>query len=169
MAASSVSTSVHDQLRTLVTGRTVVLATADRAAGESVLRRLHELGAGRILVLGPPGLAPPAATVDAELVEIHLGMDAEDENPETTQRRWEAMLDDPPPGLRNLVDARDPDRTALILVSPWFATTELLGRPVFGTQRPGWDGYEDRLLAERLWDEAVVAATSDAACRATGR
>lgn len=34
----------------------------------------------------------------------------------------------------------------------------MFGRPVFGTQRPGRDGYEDGLLAERLWDDAVVAA-----------
>ena len=147
MAASSLSTTLHDQLHTLVADRTVVVATAHQAGGELVLRRLHELGAGRILVLGPPALAPLAAALDTELVEVDLG-DADDA---VTTQVWEALLGDPPSGLRNLLDARDPLREALVLVSPELGTVELLGRPVFGADRPGWDAYQDTVLAARLW------------------
>lgn len=161
MTASSVSAAVRDQLRTLVAGRTVVLATTHPAAGESILRQLHELGPSRILVLGPPALEPLTRAIDAELVEVDLADEnSEDENSVVTLRRWEGLLDDPPSGLRNLLDARDPDHNALVLVSPWLTTVELLGRPVFGAQRPGWAGREDKMLADQLWEVAGIPGTS---------
>jgi hypothetical protein len=161
MTASSTSTTVRDDFRSLVAGRMVVLVTAHPAAGASILRQLHGLGADRILVLGPPGLAPLAAAIGAELVEVDL----EDEDSAASQRYWEALLDSPPSGLRDLLDARDPGRGALVLVSPRFATTELLGRPVFGAQRPGWAGHEDTLLANRLWAAAGIPAIPSGARR----
>lgn len=82
--------------------------------------------------------------------------------------RWEALLDDPPSGLRNLLDARDPDHNALVLVSPWFATVELLGRSVFGAPQSGWTTDEDRLLADRLWASAGVPSGAGAAAAVTG-
>ncbi|HEX2301538.1 MAG TPA: hypothetical protein VHH34_24055 [Pseudonocardiaceae bacterium] len=164
MTASSVSGTDCDQLRTVVAGRTVVLVTADQAAGESVLHQLNGLDADRILVLGPPGLASPATAVDAELVEVDLG----DDDPVATRQRWEMLLDDPPSGLRNLLDARDPRHTALILVSPWLARAELLGRPVFGAPQSGWTTAEDTLLAERLWAPAGDPSNQAAAVLATG-
>ncbi|MGH3938964.1 MAG: hypothetical protein ACRDTG_10075 [Pseudonocardiaceae bacterium] len=51
MTASSVPTTVGDQLHPLVAGRTVVLATADPS--DPALRHLRELDADRMLVLGP--------------------------------------------------------------------------------------------------------------------
>lgn len=132
MTASSVSTTVHDHLPPPVAGRTVILATTDPNTGKSILRHLHELGAGRIVVLGPPMFQPLAAEVNAELVEVELaGAD-----PTLTQQAWAELLADPPPGLRSLIAARDPDGTALVLVAPQFAPAELLGRPVFDAHPP---------------------------------
>ncbi|MCA1677099.1 MAG: hypothetical protein LC799_34605 [Actinobacteria bacterium] len=162
---TSVSTTGRDQLHTVVAGRTVVLVTAQQAVGESILRQLRGLDADRILVLGPPGLAPAATAIDAELVMVDLG----DEDSADTRRRWEALLEDPPSGLRNLMDARDPDRNALVLISPWFATAELLGRPVFGASRSGWTTAEDKLLRDRLWATAGVPSNPDAAAAVIGR
>lgn len=150
MTASSVAATVRHRLGPLVAGRTVVLAMADPV--ESLLRQLRELGAGRLLVLGPATCRPLAAAVDAELVVVDLA----DENPQLTRQRWETMLADPPPGLQRFIEVRDPDRTALILVSPWFDTAELLGRPVFGAHRPGWAAYEGTLPADQLWDAAGI-------------
>lgn len=155
MTVSSTSATVSDQLHALVTGRTVVLATADPTAGESMLRHLRELGADHLLVLGPPALRSVAAVVGAELVTVEL----DDEDPVVTRQCWTTLLADPPPGLRNLVDARDPDHNALLLVSPGLETAEVLGRPVFGAHRPGWATCEETLLADRLWEAAGVPAS----------
>lgn len=150
MTASSVSVPASDYLRTLVAGRTVVLATAHLTAGGSILQQLRELGAGHILVLGPPAFRRLTTTAGAELIMVDIG----DEDPAITRQRWESLLADPPPVLANLLDARDPDRSALVLVSPWFTTDELLGRPVFGAHRPSRASFEHKLLVDWLWDNA---------------
>lgn len=138
-------------LRRLVSGRPVVCA-GSQLLGEGLLGQLRELGATRVLVVGPPELAGRAVAGGAVFLPVDLHA------PDSTagERGWRQALAEPSASLREAVEEHDPVGRALVLVPPWSESAELLSRPVFGARRPAWVAMEDKLVAESLWDAAGV-------------
>jgi hypothetical protein len=143
---------ILERLRPLVAGRPVVLAGSQLAGGGSTLDHLRGLGCGPVLLIGPPGLAAQARAAGATFLPARV------EGPDSTivERRWDALVADPPAEMAAVIEAHDPDRQALVLLSPRSEATELAGRAVFGARRPAWVAMEDKLEADALWDAAGI-------------
>lgn len=131
-------------------GRSVILAGPALIGGGELVRRLGELGAGPVLALTRPEAAADAAAAGAAVHAVDVGA----AHSVLTQRRWDALLTDPPPEVLGTVDGFDPSREALVLVAPWCVSTSLGDRPAFGPRRAEWLAFEDKLAAEALWDSA---------------
>ncbi|MEX2280721.1 MAG: hypothetical protein WEA76_11625, partial [Acidimicrobiia bacterium] len=71
-------------------------------------------------------------------------------------RRFASKVDEPPPHVRDAVDAFDPDDTARVLGPVFGAPASFLGRHLYGTRPGAWEAFEDKTVADEIWDEAAI-------------
>jgi hypothetical protein len=142
------------RLEELFRGRRVICALAPLAGWTDTVALLAEAGAARPLLLASAvGAGPVPGPDDAEIVMVDVPV-APTLTDEVRQQEHE---------VRHLsaevvtaVEAYDPGRTAVWLVSPFISTAPLLGREVLGGRPAAWFALEDKLLADDVWDAVGV-------------
>lgn len=138
----------------LVRGRRVVIVAGVLAGATREVRQLAGWGAGPFLVVASTRgtgelLGPDEAQVCLATAGSPLSM--------TEAVRAEAAFPaDPPAAVRDAVAAFDPDRTALVLLSPLATADRFLGRQTLRGRPPAYEAMEDKSLADALWDAAGV-------------
>jgi hypothetical protein len=71
-----------------------------------------------------------------------------------TIRRFERALEHPSAEITDALQDFDPDRSALVLGSPFSTARTLDGRPRFGLRRPEWAAFEDKTKSVSVLTEA---------------
>lgn len=139
--------------RAEVEGRRVVICAPLAAVTEGVVRRLRDLGAAGVFVvgLGRGTGDPPSDDLDGYVV---FDIRADSVVDQFDQHR--EILRDPPERLREALDAFDPSCEARVLGSAFVGVAEIAGREVYGMQPAEFSRWEDKLLAEEVWDAAGV-------------
>ncbi len=137
----------------LVGGRdVVVLAHAVRGLGPLV-DAVREHGAGRVLVLaGSEGTGDRPEGIDALVVDTPVRTMTEE------VLALESLVERMGPEHHAVLDAWDPDRTALVLGNPLTTGAAIGGRPVAGHRRVAWADLEDKGTVDELLAAAGVAA-----------
>jgi len=67
-----------------------------------------------------------------------------------------AAIENPDPDLLAAVDDFDPEHEALVLGPGFSRASILVGRPVYGARAKEWWALEDKMIVDRLWDDAGV-------------
>lgn len=124
---------VRAALRPVFAGRPVILAGPALTGGGELVRRLGELDAGPVLALTRPEAAADADAAGATVHAVDVGA----AHSVLTQRRWDAILTDPPPDVLAALDRFDPGREALVLIAPWCVSTSLGDRRWVHAARSG--------------------------------
>jgi hypothetical protein len=71
-------------------------------------------------------------------------------------RQWERLMAAPPPDVRDVLDAFDPERDALLLLLPFQASDTFADRRAFGARRKEWVALEDKTVCDEMFDRAGV-------------
>ncbi|MEX1044403.1 MAG: hypothetical protein WD532_08460 [Acidimicrobiia bacterium] len=71
-------------------------------------------------------------------------------------RRFAEKVDNPPDHVREAVDAYDADGTARSLGPVFGVPASFLGRHLYGTRPEAWEAFEDKTVADEIWDEAAI-------------
>ena len=152
----------------------MILCGLPLAGYTGLVRELRSLGAERCLLIASgegTGELPDEADADHVMVEVD-GRDVID-----LFRCWERRMATPDAGVSDVVERFDPDRTAVVLVTPVQAIRTVAGRPAYGARRPEWVALEDKTTVDAFWDRIgvhrapaeIVAAERDAVVAAAGR
>ncbi len=162
--------SVRSQLRTVFSGRAVVLAGGVAAFAMSPIEELRRLGAERFLVLATgPGTGSQPQGDDTEVMTAFAHPEAA-EDAIAGFRDEERMITSPTQDVEAALARFDPGREAIVL-SPAFLDVRMLGdRPIFGARRSEWVALEDKTIADEMFDavgvprppSAVVPVDADA-------
>ena len=148
-------TDYAELLRPLVAGRRVVLAGGVVAAFTSVAELIRRLGAEAVLVVGTEGVGsgPPPAP---EVASWIAAKPAAAESLLAVLRAGNRVLADPPPEMRQALEAFDPAGTALVIGTFLNESTHFLGRPFLAHRRPEWIALDDKTTVDALWDAVGV-------------
>lgn len=139
-----------DHLRGLLSGRPVVCGVAPLAGMNDWVALLARAGARKpLLVYSVRGAGPVPTPEDAHLVEIERPR-----FPTITEelRTDDALLRSLPARVRDAIDAYDPGREGLWLVSPFVSADPIDERPVAGGRPRAWSALEDKIVADQMWD-----------------
>ena len=71
-------------------------------------------------------------------------------------RAAEQIFTSPPAELQAVVDEFDPDGTALVLAAAFSGAGAYFGRPIFGAREPAWRALEDKVVIDRVFEEAGI-------------
>jgi hypothetical protein len=142
-----VFSALNERLGMLFGDRPVVLAGGARLSRRAL--ELHQLGARHTLVLTTDDHAPLHDSEVARWMPMGIagGLVA------VEQKRLTAMLVDPTPGVRGVLDEFDPAGEALVISTPYVETAEFAGRPILNHRRPEWVALENKTTIDALWDE----------------
>lgn len=139
----------------LVRGRKVVLVGGVLAGATRRVRQLREWGAEAVLVVADgtgtgelPGPDEASAVVVAGPQHATLSEEV---------ASWTRFAADPPAEARQVVEAFDPDSTALCLLSPFALVDRYLSRESLGGRPRSFLALEDKSLNDALWDTAGVS------------
>lgn len=138
-------------LRPIFSGRRCILVGGVFVGAASAVRQLLSLGADRpvLVVYDTIGTGPAPDPADA----VPLLVDTRTLSTIETIRRFERALAEPAPAIRDALDGFDPDRSALVLGSPFSTAATLAGRERFGRRRREWATFEDKTQAIGLLAE----------------
>lgn len=117
-------------------------------------RAVRRLGADRVFVLGSEGRGSGAVPTEGEAEWLALEVSA------TTMvegiRAGKRVLADLPVHAREAIEHFDPAGEALVLGTFLNELAEVAGRPCLAHRRREWVALEDKIVADQLWDRAVV-------------
>lgn len=139
------------ELSKLVRGRPWIVATDVVVGAARHGKRLLDLGAERVLVIGG---SRGTGDIDERLETIELGLRGKDMMDGI--RSAEAVLDALPVEVIAQVDAFDPQREALVVRELFSEGRPVAGRRVFGARRSEWLALEDKMIIDAFWDAAGV-------------
>lgn len=140
-------------LREHLEGRRIIVALDVLVAGADLAARLAELGVAEVLLIaGSRGTGHLDDEVERDA--MLLGTSADDLM--GAIRAFESALDDPPQPVRDVIEAFDPGREALVVTTMFSGRQQLCGRPVLGARAPAWRALEDKTRVDALWDAAGV-------------
>jgi hypothetical protein len=148
-------TDYAELLRPLVAGRRVVLAGGVVAGFTSVAELIRRLGAEAVLVVGTEGVGsgpPPAPDVASWIAAKPAAADSL----LAMLRAGSQVLADPPPEMRQALEAFDPAGTALVIGTFLNESTHFLGRPFLAHRHPEWIALDDKTTVDALWDAVGV-------------
>jgi hypothetical protein len=138
----------------VVDGRDVILAGAVLAGFTPQIARLRERGARRVLcIANGTGTGPLPEGDDVETVMLDFRSDSVVHE----FRQWEQLMAAPPAAATDALDAFDPQRNALLLITTFQACSAFGDRRGFGARRPEWVALEDKTTCDELFDRAGVA------------
>lgn len=144
----------REALASHVAARSWIVAADLLAATTSSATLLRDLGARRILCVGVnrgSGAIPSERGFEEILIDLPLPSDMMG-----SIHEGERILCDPPPEVMARVDAFDPGREAAVLGTFLARGAPQLGRPLFGARRPAWNALEDKVIIDRVFEEAGV-------------
>ena len=162
-------------VRPLVAGRKVVVTGGPLAGLTAMVRLVRSLGSERPFALAfgvGTGELPDPERADCLVLEVDVA------DIVSELRATDAMLADLPAHARAALARYDPDRDAVVLVTtPFYARSEVAGRPNLGPRTIASLALEDKALVDELWDDfgvtrapaTVVPARADALRRAARR
>lgn len=139
------------ELSKLVAGRPWIVATDVLVGAGRSGKRLLELGAERVLLIGG---TRGTGEIDDAMSTIDLGVRGKDMMDGI--RAAEKVLDALPPDVVAQVDAFDPERRARVVRELFSEGRPVAGRRVFGARRPEWIALEDKMIIDAFWDAAGV-------------
>lgn len=132
----------------ILTGAVLVAeATTAAAAAALGVERVMAIGLGR-----GTGALPDDLTA-----EVHVIDPGPADSLMAAMRGSAALLEEPPAGLVELVEAFDPEHQAWVMLDPTSRQQSLCDRPVFGSRQPAWWELEDKTTNDALFDAAGVA------------
>jgi hypothetical protein len=143
----------RDLVRPLVQGRKFILAGVVLAGSRTAVAQLRSLGAERAFIIATglgTGAPPDPEDADWAVIDIEAADIIED------IRLANAALAHLPTRVLEAIDAWDPDREAVMLGQPFYMSTQLAGRRVWGGRRRAWEALEDKVRVDALWDAAGV-------------
>lgn len=161
------------ELSKVVAGEPWIVATDVLVGAGRSGKRLLDLGAERVLLIGG---TRGTGDIDDAMAKIDLGIRGKDMMDGI--RASEKVLDALPPDVVAQVDAFDPDRRARVVRELFSEGRPVAGRRVFGPRRPEWVALEDKMIIDAFWDAAgvtrapssiVALADADAAHRTLDR
>ncbi len=171
MSSQEISQAWNAACRDRIAGRDWIVAFDVAASTTSVVKRLHMLGAGRVMaVAAHPGIG--------ELPEVPTHY-THTRGPTimTSIRAFQASLGAPDAALLAALDAFDPAGEAVVIGSLVNEHQTIAGRAVLGARPQAWQDLEDKTLSDALWDTLgvprapceVVAAEAGALLDAAAR
>ncbi|NHN54316.1 hypothetical protein G9U51_00765 [Calidifontibacter sp. DB0510] len=145
----------RDQRRDLVHARPVIIVAPVLAATTRLLPGLQDDGAGPILVVtwgDGTGELPAEGSVTVVRAGSLEARDVVDE-----LQAWSALLTEPPARVRTAVEAHDPERSAIVLLSVPAPAASFCGRPTVGNRSAEQEKLEDKTLSRQIWSGAGIA------------
>ncbi|MBK5268744.1 MAG: hypothetical protein JJE47_15085 [Acidimicrobiia bacterium] len=137
-------------IRPFVDGRPILAAFEAATGAVEFAARLRELGALRTyLIAGSRG--QEELPVQKTLPHSILGISAS--SVMDGFRAFDAALADLGDDVVASVNTFDPDGDALVLTAPSASVASIAQRPVFGARPADWLALEDKLVADRIWQE----------------
>lgn len=154
-------------VRDRIGGRRVIVVRFVVAGTTGIARQLWELGAERVLVLAGAvgtGVLPDPAYASWRLVgpAAPAGADISEE-----LRHFERCLAALDAETVAVIEAFDPDGSALVLPDFVVDFEAVAGRRNHAPRRADWIALEDKLVIDGLWDELGVARAPSLAVAAT--
>ncbi len=137
-------------------GRKVIIAFGQVAMLRDRVATLRELGAADVFALAEGIGVGELDPADADFPWRAVGP-AHTDTIMDSIRGFDRALADLPADAVAALDAFDPDRSALVLRSLWWAEAEVAGRTVWGPRQPAWVRLEEKTTIDPLWDRAGVA------------
>jgi hypothetical protein len=152
--------ALRTRLGDLLSDRLVICAVAPLAGFVDWVALLEEAGARRPLVVASAiGAGPVPRPEQADVVLLDV--------PEATSlteevRQQDGVLRNLPDDVVRVVEAYDPEGTAVWLTTPFIGTGPVLGREVVCGRPDAWFALEDKLVVDDIWD--AVGAPRAASC-----
>ncbi|MEM7202728.1 MAG: hypothetical protein AAF628_20845 [Planctomycetota bacterium] len=159
-APSAALTAWRDPLRQCLTGTKLVLVGGPVVGLVGLARQVRALGAARPFLLGC-GVGTGVLPRDDE-AEWHA-LDIQGADDTAVIRRYEQLLQAPPPDAVAALDRYDSDHRAralgLILLG---RVTDVAGRPRLGVRPQAWLDLEDKVVIDAFFDRAGIARAPSA-------
>lgn len=144
----------RDLIRPVFAGRKWIIAAGVLVGTTPIVRLLRQLGAEPPFVLcGQIGTGEPPSDED---IAGWMSLDVHASSMIQEIRSIEHAFDDLPAPARGALDRFDPDRQAVVLGTPFARSPEVAGRRRYTWRPPSWQGLEDKIIADEIWDEARV-------------
>ncbi|MCB9528422.1 MAG: hypothetical protein H6701_08525 [Myxococcales bacterium] len=144
-------------VRARIGGRRVIVVRFVVAGTTGIARQLWELGAERVLVLA--GAVGTGALPDPAYAEWRLVGSAAPAGADISEelRHFERSLGALDAETVAVIEAFDPDRSALVLPDFVVDFDEVAGRRNHAPRKADWIALEDKLVVDALWDALGVA------------
>jgi hypothetical protein len=143
----------RDLTRYQFEGKRLILSGAPLAAFTTALASFRELGATDFFILAS-GIG--SGDLPSEDEAGWIVMDTASDSMMGSFRIMERELHNPSPEIVQRLDEWDPDRSAVMLSSPFFYQESIAGRRVYGWRRREWLDLEDKVVADEIWDASAV-------------
>lgn len=143
----------QDLARSFVAGRKLIVPGGVLARSGSRAASLRALSAERpFLLASGRGTGPQPTAEEAEVFSLDIRAPRIIEEIRATER----ALADLPQRAIDAIDGWDPDRSAIVLGTPFTRSTSVAGRPVIGRRPDAWEALEDKVVCDEIWDAAGV-------------
>lgn len=144
--------AIDESITTVHRGKKWILTTQAAADAEPIVEQLRESDSGSLMIVAAIEGVGGIPAVERIYYTRRRG--------DTVMKGIRAYLDSieyPGEELLAAVDAFDPDREAMNLLSAFSRKTEFFGRPIYGARPAEWGALEDKMLIDELCDEADIA------------
>mgnify|MGYP001822221341 CR=1 FL=1 len=128
-----------------------ILVPGVAAAATETVALLREWGSGPIMIVTAAegvGDLPTADVIRYTRASGHTQM--------AGIRAALRAVEQPSSAVLAAVDEFDPDHQAMVLGPDFSRGSVLAGRPVYGARPAAWGALEDKMIIDRLWDDAGV-------------
>ncbi len=137
------------RLREIYGERSWIIAIQAATAAGGWVERLASWDAPSLVVASNPGTGDPP---DTDVVYTGSGgATAVD-----SIRQFSASVVSPSHEVQAAVDAFDIEGKAQVLAEPFATDQRMLGRKTFGVRRKEWAAWEDKMRADRLWEDLGI-------------
>lgn len=141
---------ISDRLAEIYAHPRWIILNGVSANTQVLIDQLREWGGSEFLVIAGEEGVGPQPEVETVFMPSPPGTVMEG------FRRFAAKVDDPPAHVREAVDAFDSDGTARLLGPVFGVPASFLGRRLYGTRPVAWEAFEDKTVADKIWDEAGI-------------